>query len=203
MKYNSNNEKRLYKVWWHMKERCYNVKAYNYKNYGGRGIKICDEWKNDFNCFATWAYENGYDKNAKQGECTLDRIDNDGDYKPSNCRFVDNKIQQNNKTNNAVYIYNGEKHTLAEWSNITGIRYKTLERRINKYNYSFEEAVTKPVGESKYKVKLYTYNNETHTLLEWSEITGINYHTLKSRIRYLGDFYEAITTPIYFHKNNT
>lgn len=88
---------RLYDVWRNMKGRCYNPKNRKYDRYGGRGITICDEWKNDFQTFYEWAMANGYDENALFGECTLDRIDNQKGYSPDNCRWVGIKTQNNNR----------------------------------------------------------------------------------------------------------
>lgn len=88
---------RLHGIWTGMKARCYNPNRETYKNYGGRGITVCDEWKNSFQAFYDWAMANGYDPNAKRGECTLDRIDNNGNYEPSNCRWVTMKEQNSNK----------------------------------------------------------------------------------------------------------
>ena len=87
---------RLYSVWNGMMQRCYNQNCEAYKYYGGRGISICKEW-HDMKAFANWAYSNGYNPNAKRGDCTIDRINNDGNYEPSNCRWVDMKVQANNK----------------------------------------------------------------------------------------------------------
>lgn len=88
---------RLYYVWIAMKNRCYRETDKAYENYGGRGIKICDEWLHDFKSFYDWAMANGYDENAPRGQCTLDRIDVNGNYCPKNCRWVDMKIQRNNR----------------------------------------------------------------------------------------------------------
>ena len=131
---------KLYNVWFDIKRRCYNPKRENYKDYGGRGIKVCDEWKNNFEKFYNWANENGY----KEG-LSIDRIDVNGDYEPKNCRWVDNYAQANNKTNNFLITYNGETHTATEWSNIVGIRADTILHRIKKHGWSIEKALTTKV----------------------------------------------------------
>lgn len=95
---NHKNVDRLYKVWITIRKRCLTTTCKDYKYYGGRGITICEEW-NDFANFKEWALQNGYSYDAKFGECTIDRIDVNGNYEPSNCRFVDMKVQAANRRN--------------------------------------------------------------------------------------------------------
>lgn len=98
-------QSRLYGIWINMKKRCSNPIVHNYHRYGGRGITVCDEWMHDFQAFYNWAMENGYDEDAPKGQCTIDRIDNDKGYSPDNCRWVDAKTQNNNKSNNRKAVY--------------------------------------------------------------------------------------------------
>jgi hypothetical protein len=89
---------RLYIVWQDMKKRCENPNNKSYKYYGARGIKVCKEW-HDYSVFKEWAYNNGYDDKAKKFDCTIDRINVNGNYEPNNCRWVDMKVQNANRRN--------------------------------------------------------------------------------------------------------
>ena len=142
---------RLYEVWHRMKERCYREKHKSYPEYGGRGITICEEWKNSYVAFRDWALANGYDENAEYMVCTLDRIDVNGNYEPSNCRWVSMKVQCNNKRNNHTLTYNGETHTIAEWAEITGIQHCTLSRRLKK-GWSVEKTLSTPLRLTEFEV---------------------------------------------------
>lgn len=115
---------RLYHIWNNIKERCENPNQHDYHRYGGRGIAICDEWRNDFQVFYDWAMSNGYDDNL-----TIDRIDFNGNYTPENCRFVDMKTQQRNRRNNVIVKYNGKSLTLPEAAERSGISCPTLRSR--------------------------------------------------------------------------
>lgn len=144
-KHNGRND-RLYAVWVGIKDRCLNSNSKFYHRYGGRGITICDEWKDDYPAFKEWAYSHGYNDQAPKGECTIDRINNDEGYSPENCRFTTSMEQCNNRSNNHRVEYNGEEHTIAEWCRITGIPKYTLLYRINRYGWDIEKALTTPVG---------------------------------------------------------
>lgn len=129
---------RLYNIWRSMRQRCSNSHTKNYKNYGARGIRVCDEW-NDFTVFSEWAKSSGYNDSM-----TIDRIDNDGDYSPMNCRWATYQEQARNKRNTALYEHNGESHTLMEWEEVFGIPWKTMWARIHVYGWNVEEALTSP-----------------------------------------------------------
>ena len=115
----------LYRIWASMKDRCYNTKAQRYEDYGGRGIIICGEWLNSFDVFYNWAISNGY----KDG-LSIDRINNYGNYTPLNCRWVGVKTQSNNRRTNHFISINGVTHTIAEWAEITGVKYQTIYSRL-------------------------------------------------------------------------
>ena len=139
------SKERLYRVWNGMKNRCTNPNIVGYHNYGGRGISVCQEWMDNYMAFREWAYNNGYDENASKGECTLDRIDVNGDYCPENCRWVGYDIQFNNKRTSKYVEYKGNKHTITEWASILGMNESTLYYRIYKMGWNVESAFTKPV----------------------------------------------------------
>lgn len=143
---------RLYKVWCDMKTRCYNENNSAYKHYGGRGISVCDDWKNDYSAFKSWAISSGYDENAEKGKCTLDRIDVNGNYEPGNCRWVDTKTQANNTRANVKFNYDGGTYTLSELSDKYGIPYKALHLRVTRYGMSIDEAIHHKYG-SKRNIK--------------------------------------------------
>lgn len=135
---------RLNRIYHGMKSRCYNPNNEKYKDYGGRGITVCDEWKNDFQAFYDWAMSNGYKENL-----TIDRINVDGNYEPSNCRWADNITQSYNKRNTLKLFFNGEERSVREWSEITGLSMAAIRSRLQR-GWSVVETLSAPL---KRKVK--------------------------------------------------
>ena len=144
---------RLQRIHHNMKNRCYNISFKEYKNYGGRGIGVCEEWLNPKKvkiegthitnttlglvAFKEWALSNGY-----SDELTLDRIDINGNYEPSNCRWITRKAQCNNKTNNHYLTFEGKTLTVAQWAEKLGIKRQKIIDRLWKLNWSVERALT-------------------------------------------------------------
>ena len=125
----------LYHVWSNMKYRCYDPKGKYYNS----GRLICDEWVNDFMNFYDWSLNNGYEEGL-----TIDRIDNSGNYEPSNCRWTTREVQQNNRGNNRYLEFNGKRQTMTQWARELGISYDTLNSRIRN-GWSVERAILTPV----------------------------------------------------------
>lgn len=131
---------RLYKIYNGMKSRCYCENFTDYQDYGGRGIYMSDEWlgENGFENFYKWAVNNGYSR-----ELSIDRIDVNGNYEPSNCRWADDIMQANNKRNNHYLVYDGRKQTIAQWAREYGMSYSMLCNRIRR-GWSIEDALLTP-----------------------------------------------------------
>ena len=130
------SETKIYKKWSSMIGRCYCKGATRYENYGGRGIKVCDEWLHNFQAFYEWAMANGY-----SDDLTLDRKDVNGNYCPENCRWATQKEQANNRRNNHYLTYNGETHTITKWAEIKGLNPNTLKSRIYYLHWDIERAL--------------------------------------------------------------
>ena len=175
----------IYKSYQNMISRCENPNDSEYKNYGERGIHVCDEWKSEkggrmkegFLKFYNWSMEHGYEEGL-----TIDRIDNNKGYEPSNCRWATMKDQNNNRRNNHRITYNNETKTASEWSEVTGIPASTIAKR-HREGWSAEKTIETPVR----KAKLVTNSlGESHTLDEWAAITGLSRDVIYSRIYNLG-----------------
>lgn len=127
-----------------MKSRCYKKYAKEYENYGGRGISICDEWLGDngFINFYNWAMENGYSEYL-----TIDRINNEDNYSPNNCRWVTRLIQNNNSRRVNFIEFNGEKHSISDWARIKKISRNTIVKRI-RLGWDIEKVLNTPINQS-------------------------------------------------------
>ena len=121
---------RLYQIWQGMKGRCYNPHDTRYDRYGGRGIIVCDEWRENFQAFYDWAVQNGYDETL-----TIDRIDNDGNYCPDNCRWSSKEEQARNRSSNINITIGNATKTLTEWCEIFQVDYKMVVARYKRNGF--------------------------------------------------------------------
>lgn len=174
-----------------MKKRCYDPNCKSFKDYGGRGITICDEWKNQerttiigtkarnvtkgFVAFKEWALVNGYADNL-----TIDRIDVDKGYSPENCRWVTVKEQQNNTRKNLLVTYKGQTKTLPQWCEEFGLNYFRTRNRIFNYGWTVEKAFEYRENAS---LKLITYRGKTQSVAEWCRELNISEYAVRNRLR--------------------
>lgn len=179
------SKEKIYSVWHGMIARCEKEYCKEYKNYGARGISVCDEW-HDSKKFIDWSLNNGYEVGL-----SIDRIDTNGNYEPNNCRWVDMVTQQNNTRRNRKVTIGNETHNVSEWARIKGIPYHYIYRRYEE-GWSIEKAITEPIKQEMEA----TYNGETKTFLEWSKVLGCNVKTLYARKKRGWKDYEIIGKPI-------
>lgn len=180
--------KRIRRIWGGIIRRCDNPNAEFYHRYGGRGITVCDEWR-DFEVFYKWALHNGYKDNL-----TIDRIDNDGNYEPSNCRWATWKEQANNKSLNHILTFNGKSQTMTLWAEEAGITRSAIKTRL-KNGWSVEKALTTPIGVENSMHHQLEHNGKTQNAAEWSRETGIPYSTIMDRINMGWETDRILTTP--------
>ena len=173
---NKEDKKRLITIRHSMYCRCYYPSTNGYERYGGRGIKMCEEWINNPDSFYQWAINNGYKKGL-----TIDRIDVNGNYEPNNCRWATKEEQSSNMRTNRKIMYDNKIQTLSQWAREYNINIVTLSDRL-KTKMNISEALNKPVIKSGGKL-LYTYNGETKLLSEWCKIYNINYQTAWKKIK--------------------
>lgn len=150
------SHERLYAVYNGMLARCYNKKHHGYKNWGGRGIAVCDEWKYDYQAFKRWAIYAGYDENKDRKYQTLDRIDNDGNYCPKNCRWATQREQNKNQRTSKPYgrcrlfwTFDGITKSAEEWCDIFNVGKPMVMYRVNVKGMEPFEALTLPVTRGK------------------------------------------------------
>ena len=182
---------RLYRIWCGMRQRCNNPNHKNYDIYGGRGIRVCDDW-NDYEIFRNWAMSNGY-----SDKLTIDRIDVNGNYEPNNCRWVDFVVQSNNRSNNHIVKYGDEFITVAELAKMTNNKYNTVSTRINHLNYSVEDCVNIEVGKSEKGKRYIEFNGKRQTVTDWARELNMSPETLFSRLNdSKWSIEKALTEPI-------
>ena len=142
---------RLYNIYKGMVRRCYNKNDKDYKHYGEREIKMCDEWLNDFMAFYNWSMSHGYNDNL-----TIDRIDVNGNYEPNNCRWATQYEQQTNRSDNLIVYYNNKKQTITKWIKELNLKnsYSTIRKRLVNYGYDVHDAFYAPKYEYRGKEKV-------------------------------------------------
>lgn len=232
----STENKRLYKVWKEMRYRCSDPNNASYDRYGGRGISVCDEWQNNFEAFYKWSIANGYKEDiAESGKnrLSIDRIDNGGNYEPTNCRWADDYVQAANKRTslppedkNAICPICGKHFTRVEkgrpitCSRKCGIEHNRITHP-NLKDYTkicpvcnkpfnakrgghFKDAVCcSKACSNKHNTPIWEFNGESHYVLDWAEIVGINAHCLHRRREMGWTIEEILTTPLRGKRNAT
>lgn len=167
---------KLRNAWFGMMRRCYTTDRPDYQHYRNVKVRMCDEWLNDFDAFASWSLENG----AEMG-LSLDRIDNNGIYSPDNCRWTVKRVQANNTSTNDYIAYDGRTQTIADWAKEYKIPYFRLYSRIMK-GWDMKKCLEQPRKKAaNANTHTMTINGETRTLSEWAKIAGLEYHLVYSR----------------------
>lgn len=169
------SKSRLYRIWNNMRTRCNKPYSDSYKNYGERGISVCKEWDNTndgFQNFYKWSMSNGY-----SDKLTIDRIDVNGNYEPSNCRWTTQYTQCRNKRTNHYLMVNGERKIITDVATENGLKTNTLQGRLDR-GYSVEMALLKEMP----KKRLILYDGELLTPKQFSEVTGVNFNTVMTRM---------------------
>ena len=175
---------RLHKLWKGVRKRCYCKTCEQYKDYGARGIKMCEEWRDNFLAFKEFMLSIGYNETLPTGVQTIEREDVNGDYEPSNCKLITKTEQNYNKRNNHFVTYRGETKTIVEFANEYGLDADIIFNRINNYGYTIEEAIEKPVRKAPHKnAPKYTVRGESLTLREWAAKFGMTRSQLKAKVK--------------------
>lgn len=181
-----------YSTWVSMKQRCLNPNSENYSNYGGRGITVCEEWKDSFLAFFNYV-------GPRPEGTSLDRIEVNGNYEPGNVRWATEEEQCNNRTNARTITSNGKTQTIAQWSRETGVAFATIHARL-KRGWPPEKALDPFVSQTKDRVivskrtRMIEHGGKTQNLTEWAKETGINYATLCDRLNSGWSVERALTT---------
>lgn len=182
----------LYNIWNSMIQRCYNPNSKSYKNYGGRGIIMCDEWKNELTGCEQFATDMG---NRPSHKHSIDRIDVNGNYQPNNCRWATPDQQMRNTRRNKLLSYNGITKPLVEWAEEYNLPYDILAGRIRK-KWSMETALTFP-HVSRMRLEAHAEIHDVkNTYKGWADLYNINISTLRKRLRSGMSVEEALAKPV-------
>lgn len=177
-----------YWAWRDMKKRCLNPHSHEFINYGGRGIRVCDRW---LNSFAAFLVDVGRRPSPKH---SIDRIENDGNYEPGNCRWATVREQLANRRTTSWVTFRGETKTRSEWCAIQGITPLMFLRR-TQAGWSVDEALSTPAG-SRPTNLLLTFQGETKTLADWCRELGFKRSAIDYRLRTGWTVEDALSTPI-------
>lgn len=187
LKTHGQSKTRLYHTWIGMRRRCYNESDEAYPSYGGRGIKACEDWKNDFQSFASWAYLTGYDESKSRSEQSIDRIDVNGNYEPSNCRWADCETQNYNRRDTRKIVIDGEEKTLKDIEKEYGVSMSTLRSRYKKYKsgeYTINDLTSKEkLCKPRKNNTFIEVDGITKRLCDWERETGIGRKTIMNRYK--------------------
>lgn len=181
---------KLYNIWSLMRRRCYDEADASYKNYGARGITVCEEWlgEDGFQNFWDWSYANGYDEDAPRGKCTIDRIDVNGRYSPDNCRWVDMRVQARNKQHNRLVEFGDDVMPLVEFCEKYGVSMSLAFERFQR-GWSPAEVMFFNPKDMNGSIE---YNGEVNTARGWARRYGIPKSTFQYRITHGWTFEQAI-----------
>ena len=182
----------VYCMWQNIVARCCRPTFPTYKYYGGRGIRICNQWRHDPAAFCKWAVKNGYKKGLQ-----IDRIDNNKGYSPTNCRFVVPAVNLRNTSRNRRLSLNGETKTISEWSRDLGLTESCLIKRKDS-GWDDESALTAPVNKHLQRFSppaVVVFRGEKRTISEWAKISGLNPGTINTRLKNGWPPERALTTP--------
>ena len=170
----------LASTWVGMIARCYRQSGRDFENYGKRGIKVCNRWRRFSNFVA--------DMGVRPNKMSIDRVNVNGDYKPSNCKWSTPKEQVRNRRCTTYLTFRGQTLSLPAWAEKLGIKYMVLHHRIKNAKWSAERALSTPVGVE--------FNGRKQSLRAWSNETGIGYPCLVARVRKGWPIEKALTTPV-------
>ena len=185
----------LYEVWSSIKKRCYNKNAKCYHRYGGRGIFMCEEWKNDFKMFYDWAINNGY-----QTGLEIERKNNNKGYWPRNCKWITHYEQMSNTNQNRFITYNNKTQTVMQWSRETGIGESTIRQRLDDYKWSIEKTLTTPARNI--DISKILFNNKEQSLSDWCKELNLNYFAIWNRLAKGWSIEKTLTTIVRKKKKN-